>query len=72
MSKENAQANVRCEEFRMSSYEIFEDRMLAHEAISKALEERLGEDYTPEEYVKFCQENCIEVPIMPPAYGWSI
>lgn len=67
-----AKENTMFEEFRTSSYETMEDRMIMHEELHKVLEGRLGENYTPEEYVRFCRESCIEIPIMPPAYAWRI
>lgn len=44
-----------------------EDRMKMHEAICR----HLGENLTPETYIKLCAEKCIGIPIIPPAYGWE-
>lgn len=55
-------------EWESPMYDNMEDRLMMHNAIC----EHLGDDNTAETYVRFCKERCIDIPIMPPAYGWEI
>ena len=48
-------------------YEKLKDRMQMHHAICKYL----GDNLSPETYMRVCAEKGIEVPIISPAYGWK-
>lgn len=50
-----------------SVYEKLKDRMQMHHAICKYL----GDNLSPETYMRVCAERGIEVPIISPAYGWK-